>query len=693
MRSISFGLILSLLISFFSPLAALAGSGQVHIAGWFDQNSLNTIGRNLFIQQAPNDPLYSSQWYLSRIKIPAAWNKTTGSSSTVVAVIDTGINLNHEDLQNKLWTGSNGAHGYNFIDNNTDLSDPNGHGTGAASLIAAATNNGVGIAGINWKASIMALKALNASGSGDYNTVARAIRYAADNGADIINMSFGTDIDSGVLRDAVDYANAKGVVMVAAAGNDHASSVYYPAAYPDVIAVGSTDQNDQKPNFSNYGSGLDLVAPGVSIIVADNRGASTYSSVSGTSFSAAEVSGVVSLIDSFHPLNYQSALSLLTSSADDLGNSFFFGSGMVDAGAAVNLASQASHTSAQISLSKSNIAANGVDAATVTVNLQNNSGTPVSQNLQLLVSGRNNIVNRHRLLVTSGMYDLGQTDSLGQLSFTLSSTESGQKTITIYLSGAQLAQASVIFTPVQPVLKAVLISQSSAPILHVGQEAMLQVQFKNTGNLAWLGDGADINGQIRLGTYRLADRASTMRDNEWVSANRAALISPDVVLPGEIGSFNFSVQPSQVGVFYEYFRPVAEYVSWFGPSIRFKITVQSSLYNATLVAQGEIVTGNQITLWADFRNIGTATWRGGNGAVTGQVRLGTDNPNDHPSALFDPSWISNNRATNLSVDVTPGNIGRFTFKINPAALPVRETFKLVAEYVTWFGDSVTFNLS
>jgi thermitase len=206
----------------------------------------------------PNDPYWSSQWGMTKIEAPAAWDITTGSSDVTIAIVDSGVDLFHPDISGKLVSG------YDFVNDDSTPQDDYGHGTHVAGIAAARTNNGTGVAGLSWDAEIMPVKVLDDYGSGDYQDLANGIIFATNQGADIINLSLGGSAPSSVLEDAVKYAHDLECVVVAATGNNN-SSVSYPARYPDVIAVAATDSNDQKAGFSNYGPEVDVAAPGVGI--------------------------------------------------------------------------------------------------------------------------------------------------------------------------------------------------------------------------------------------------------------------------------------------------------------------------------------------------------------------------------------------------------------------------------------------
>ncbi len=261
------------------------------------------------------------QWALPRIGVPDAWSLTTGSSQIIVAVIDTGIDQTHEDLRKSSFVS-----GYDFLLNQDILpgtdSDDNGHGTLVAGVLAATPNNGLGITGVVWSVSIMPLKALNVEGEGSSENVGKAIRYATDHGASIINLSlggvgFGQDIG---LANAIRYAYGHNVVLVAAAGNDLAASgvdldkdPVFPIcddnAQNMVIGVAAADSNDQKPSFSNFGrSCVDVSAPGKRILstigrnpVTRAKSPNTYAYASGTSLAVPFVSGQAALLKTLYP--------------------------------------------------------------------------------------------------------------------------------------------------------------------------------------------------------------------------------------------------------------------------------------------------------------------------------------------------------------------------------------------------------
>ena len=307
----------------------------------------------------PNDYYYSDyQWGMVNVNLEAAWDVRHNSSFIKVAVLDTGIIPDHPDLSYNLTDGADFVDGIYFADPSnyqaTDLdptdetTEANGgsHGTHVSGIIGAVGNNSIGVSGINWSLDIIPVRVLNASGSGTHYDIAEGVYYAIDQGTDLINFSLGSSTGSYLLEDAIDYADLSNVVMVAASGNDGANSLLYPAAYSETIAVGATDQNNNRCTYSNYGSMLDLVAPGDYIPstwghydIDTGETTSGYVYMSGTSMAAPHISGIAALLlaEGVNPSNVKARL---TSTAIDLGytgKDDKYGYGLVDAyGALLN---------------------------------------------------------------------------------------------------------------------------------------------------------------------------------------------------------------------------------------------------------------------------------------------------------------------------------------------------------------------
>jgi len=291
----------------------------------------------------PNDPYYGSQWGLSKIGAPAAWDMTTGNSNVIIAIVDTGIDLTQPDLScaGKLTAG------WNFVAGNNNPDDDNGHGTHVAGIAAACGNNGIGVAGVAWGARLMPVKVLDSIGSGYYSDVAAGVTYAVDNGAKVVNLSLGGAGSSTTLADAIQYAHNHDVLVVAAAGNcaqggsqcsNLSNPIMYPAAYPTVLAVAATNSSDNWANFSEYQPYVGVAAPGVGIYSTIRGGG--YSTMTGTSMATPHVSGLAALLWSFAPfLTIDQVENSIESTADDLGapgKDDYFGYGRINAGRALN---------------------------------------------------------------------------------------------------------------------------------------------------------------------------------------------------------------------------------------------------------------------------------------------------------------------------------------------------------------------
>lgn len=326
--------------------------------------------RALKISQIVNDSLIQQQWYLETIKAREAWQITTGSQDIIIGVIDTGIDYTHPDLKGSLWINNaekNGISGIDddnngFIDDSVgwdftdaprfsdggDYIDPDndpideygsGHGTQIAGIIAAQANNEIGIAGIGPNLSVMNIRAGTASGYLEEDDVANALIYALDNGAKIVNMSFGDVALSRFLKDIIYYTYQQGLVLIASAGNSGNDEIHYPSGLAETISVGATDKDDNITGFSNYGPTIDCVAPGSEILSTAVNG--KYNVVSGTSFSTPIVSAIAGLILSVNPdFSSERVRNILKTSADDIlyyGWDTYSGAGRVSAFNAVNV--------------------------------------------------------------------------------------------------------------------------------------------------------------------------------------------------------------------------------------------------------------------------------------------------------------------------------------------------------------------
>lgn len=325
---------------------------------------LHIVGDAASAQIAPpNDFEFGQQWGLHNtgqtggqpgadIGALGAWSVTTGSSNILVAIIDTGMDYFHPDLSPNVWSNTreipgNGKdddwngyiddiHGFDFVTDDGDPMDDNLHGTHVAGILGAAGNDENGVVGVVWSVRMMALKAFDEAGGGSLDDTISAIAYAKAAGARIINASWGTTTRSRALDEVVAEAVRQGVVFVAAAGNNGSDVGFYPAAVPEVIAVSATDARDRSPSFANYGSFVDLVAPGDGIYSTSPN--ASWALLSGTSMAAPHVSGVVALLLSIRPTYTPEEIrAILRSTTHEVDSDRFTGAGRVDASRAVGI--------------------------------------------------------------------------------------------------------------------------------------------------------------------------------------------------------------------------------------------------------------------------------------------------------------------------------------------------------------------
>lgn len=311
----------------------------------------------------PNDPMLNQQWALTSTSNPtatinatAAWDITAGSGRTIVAVIDTGIDRTHPDLAANLWTNTaeipgNGidddhdgyvddVNGYNFVSNNGNVNDDNGHGTHVAGIIGAVGNNGIGVTGVNWNVKIMALKFLDYSGRGSTSDALRALNYAVQMGATISNNSWTSPSYDSALEAGIRNAGLAGHIYVAAAGNlgqNLDNNKLYPASYPldNVVTVAALDSNNRLASWSNYGQTVDIAAPGVNIYSTLPGG--KYGTMSGTSMATPFVTGAMALVRDANPTwTAQQVIQRVLSTADPLPSlTGVINGGRLDLGAAI----------------------------------------------------------------------------------------------------------------------------------------------------------------------------------------------------------------------------------------------------------------------------------------------------------------------------------------------------------------------
>jgi len=286
--------------------------------------SVEMIEYDIIIQgtNLPNDPdlVDEEKSYAPQaIDVIRGWTITMGAEDVIIAVLDTGINVLHPEFTDRL------VYGHDFVNNDDDPTDDHGHGTHVAGIIGAAANNGSGSAGICPRCSIMPVKVLNENNSGKWSYVAQGILHAAENGADVINLSLGSTAISQVVQEAILYAQQQGALVIAAAGNAATDRTFYPAAFDDVLAVSATDHNDKKWSLSNYGAYIDVAAPGNAIYSTAHELDNSYQGytfMNGTSMAAPHVAGLAGLLWSQDgALTSSEVVKRIIENCDDLGDS------------------------------------------------------------------------------------------------------------------------------------------------------------------------------------------------------------------------------------------------------------------------------------------------------------------------------------------------------------------------------------
>lgn len=548
----------------------------------------------------PDDPAFGNQVGLSNISATNAWDLETGSSTIRIAVLDSGVNGLHEDLFGKV------VEGYDFVNDraigrNSD-SDDHGHGTAVASVAAAVGNNGRGLAGMAWNVEIIPIKVINSSGAGSTREVMLGVQYAVAHGANIILMSIGSHEDNSSLRDAIDEAWKARILTVASAGNDGAtgpSSVLYPARYPRVLAVGSTDGSDARASFSSVGLELDLMAPGTDIYHATDSD-SGYGLGSGTSFAAPFVAGTAALALSTHPGIDPGALhDLLRDTADKVagmggaGRTDFYGYGRLNARRALE-AAKGNYAGKLVSRTE-NIPSLGSTQSWQIEYRYQNTGTSTwkrvgPSRMELSTAGstdhtlpfvREDLVGHQPsgwLTATRvGMVeDEVRPGGIGTFRFYIGipSGMTGQRyTESMQLvvrGGSVLAGTAADFT-VNVLTEAdryhaKYVGQTPNPTLTPGGSAKFQVFYRNEGNATWT------RQTVKLGTSHERDRVSAFAREDTTNGNPSGWSSPtrvsldqEVVAPGQLGSFTFYLSDTAAiapGTYREYFQPLADGITW-----------------------------------------------------------------------------------------------------------------------------------
>ena len=273
----------------------------------------------------PNDPLWRDSWSLAKVRAPAAWRVTRGTAEVVVAVLDTGIDRNHPDLQGSFVSG------WDAVNEDAEPDDDHGHGTLVAGVIAARSNNGLGGVGACAECSLMPVKVIGSNGSGSAADIAEGIIWAADHGAHVLNMSFALSGGDDGVAAAIAYAQGRGILVVAAAGNAGTADATFPAAYPGVVGVAATDPSDARYDWSSYGAGCGSPRRAAASRLEQ---AAAMRDFCGTSSATALVSGLAGLMRSFAPASTTDAVGqALAANALRVGD--FVSAGRVDVEAAV----------------------------------------------------------------------------------------------------------------------------------------------------------------------------------------------------------------------------------------------------------------------------------------------------------------------------------------------------------------------
>ncbi len=525
----------------------------------------------LFITATPNDPEYPGQAAaLEQVRAPEAWDYVQGKSTATIAIIDTGVDGTHSDLSSKVLAGKN-----TITDASLSAgadSDDNGHGTNVAGVAAAAGNNGVGVAGVDWRAQVVPIKAFDSSGSATTSDVIEAISYAVDAGAHVISMSFGRSTESAALTAAIDSAWSRGLVLVSASGNDATSSVSFPAANEHVIAVGSVASSDTRSSFSNYGGGLDLMAPGESIYTTKDGGG--YKTISGTSLATPFVAGAVTVAKDFHSsAGNQEIVDLLLGTGRQVGGTRNgqrtdeYGWGILDLHAAIT--SAGNYQGQVVSWSSSDGEATypsltGLDAKSITIRYRNTGRTRWFRGIvNLGTVDANYAFTFNTYALASNWLSANRPATLTEAS--VAPGETGTFTFSVRNPGSvsggshrldvglvadgitwfpRLTHAYWSITTSAPYDGQVVSWSSSAgpsayPTLGAGQSSTITIRYRNTGSATWqqgvvnLGT-VDANYAFTFNTYALA--------SNWLSANRPATLTEASVAPGETGTFTFSVR-------------------------------------------------------------------------------------------------------------------------------------------------------
>lgn len=608
---------------------------------WAGAKNVVEDGKARILASEPNDPYYLSednkQWNLKKIGMPSVWQKYQGSKKVIVAVLDTGLNFNHEDLQNLLWVNGseivgnaidddgNGyiddVYGWNFVSGGNAIMDDNDHGSAVTSIIAANTNNFEGMAGMNWQTTIMPVKVADYSGSASLFDIAQGIYYAVDNGAKVINMSLGATIDQEDVREAVKYAAENGVVMVGASGNSDVyapgiNRLYYPAGYDEVVAVGAVDENDDVASLNNSsfishrGNNLDLVAPGVNILAATGAYSDVdYAYYDGTSLAAPQVTATAALLLSKNiNITSNQILEAIISSAiktPNMSGDFdeIYGHGRLNVAGAMDkitadnssgLKEEGFGCSADSECVSSWCGCNNGSVKKCLPNSTYPKSCTATNNgkddwIECTADSECNSnvcncygnVSKRCLPDTSYIKECSNEPLLkDNWEFCRQDSECvsgwcgcGGSKDKKCLPDTSFEKKCDTGEVYGSNYSASWVKQSNYWYLKPGETRKVWVEFKNTGDALWKIDG---NNSVHLGTMRNQDRSSAFFSSEsWLAANRIRAINSADVEPGENIRFEFEVKaPNTQGNYKEYFGLVAENIKWLpDPGVYWELNV------------------------------------------------------------------------------------------------------------------------
>jgi hypothetical protein len=436
----------------------------------------------------PNDPYFGSQWHLPKIGGPKAWDSSQGSG-IIVAILDSGIDPTHPDLKDRLIPG------YNFVDGNTNTSDVRGHGTKVAGSVAAAMNNGNGVASVAAQAKLMPVRVSNADGYVTWSAMAQGLTFAADKGAKAANMSFNGVAGSSTVLSAAKYMKDKGGMSFVSAGNDNVDPGYNDTDL--MIIVASTTSSDAKSSFSNFGDHVDLSAPGSSIYTTTMGGG--YASVSGTSFAAPVTAGVAALVMAANPsLSNAQVESILKSTAVDLGTQgydMYYGYGRVNAEAAVGKALSTTGTATT----------QDTEAPTVSITSPSASST-VSGVTSVGISASDNVgVSKVELWVSGALVS---TDSTSPFGFSWDTTKVANGSTSLQAKAFDAAGNASTSTTVTVNVSNTVDADTVAPSVAISNPA----------------DGAKVSGNVSI-TASGSDNVGVSGLKMWLYINNSLVSS------------------------------------------------------------------------------------------------------------------------------------------------------------------------